>query len=777
MGKRPFIVIIVFCLFWLAGCKQAAPESLPTLTAVPPQPTATATTPPTALPSPTMGVETAVVLPTDGPQPTQTTVKPTPLPTRPTMLPTVAFQANVDYKLIPSSTEALLNVVRRVSEFEDMHIEEHGGRSPYLEVNDFVMTDMDTIHPNSIPNAADLLEDKSLTSYYFAWWGPSSIHFRILEEGILQYLNQEKTEFASGETIERNGFSLTPYAFDSDDGLLWILQVDSFTFGTRIFLLLEQNEFGQYELIPSPLPTFTGRSYSDGWIEDVILDKDFTGDGKPEVVLVSYTVWSGTSERIFSLFVWNGNELVELEYISVPYFIDSNFEQTPQGVNEIHFTTQYNGRFDCNWSATDIYRWPNGIAQHILPEHGSPDTVACSLPKAIVPFGEWNSEKDDQYPLLEQIVNRLHTSQEKSIDFLVYAQSQLAMAYLEQGLYEKARQTIDQIYEMSSESEYAQVLQENDKTESVTDLCRELIKNAEKVVETEFGAYLTEAEYLRGRGMGGEPYKSAICDLKFIGLNHVKNAILPVDTIPEELLANLNLHYAFAQSANLDDDPELEWVGILEPEAPWLVIFDAENNQWVPHFLDDIYSAPVLDLKIEQKIFTDIVDSSLLTLISTASSYSDSLNYEVLLIDKIEQEYSIVASKHPYDEEPILQDLDRDYFDLDRTENILPKWKDLEGFLEEPEYISTYIETLMDSVITQSDPAIPTKITDLLTYLPTDDPEAQPYREHLTYLLGYHYELSDDEDQAVATYLDLIQQAPSSPWSWLAWARLEPAEE
>ena len=777
MGKRPFIVLLVFCLLWLAACGADAPEVLPTATAVPPQPTATATILPTALPTATMVMETAVVLPTNTPQITPTAVKPTPLPTRPTMLPTVAFQANVDYKLVTPSTEDLLNVVRRVSEFEDMHIEEHGGRSPYLQVNNFVMTDMDTLHPNPISNAADLLEDKSLTSYYFAWWEPSPIHFRILKDGILQYLNQEETEFESGKIIERIGFSLTPYALDSDDGLLWILQVDSFTFGTRIFMLFEQNELGQYELIPSPLPTFIGRAYSDGWIEDVILDRDFTGDGKPEVVLESYTIWSGSSERIFHLFFWDDTELVELEYISVPYFIDFNFEQTPQGLNEIHFTTQYNGRFDCSWSVTDVYRWPDGIAQHILSDHGNPDRAACNLPKAIVPFSEWNPEKDDQYPLLEQIVNQLHTSQEESIDFLVYAQSQLAMAYLEQGLNEKARQTIDQIYEMLDESEYAQVLQENDRTDSVTDLCRELIKSAEEVVETEFGAYLTEAEYLRGPGMGSEPYKPAICDLKFIGLNHVKNAILPADTLPEESLADLNLHYAFAQSVNLDDDPELEWVGILEPEAPWLVIFDAENNQWVPHFVDDIYPAPVLDLKIEQKILADTVDLSLLTLIITASSYSDALNYEVSLIDKIDQEYSIVASKHPYDEEPILQDLDRNYFDLDRPEDIPPKWKDLEDFLEEPEYISTYIETLVDAVLTQSDPDIASKITDLLAYLPPDDPETQPYIEHLTYLLGYHYELSGDDETAVTTYLSLIRQAPNSPWSWLAWARLEPAAQ
>ncbi len=66
------------------------------------------------------------------------------------------------------------------------------------------------------------------------------------------------------------------------------------------------------------------------------------------------------------------------------------------------------------------------------------------------------------------------------------------------------------------------------------------------------------------------------------------------------------------------------------------------------------------------------------------------------------------------------------------------------------------------------------RITQLLNYLPTDDPNAQSYIEHVTYLLGYFYELSGDEETAVSTYLDLIQQYPTSPWSWLAWARLEP---
>lgn len=70
--KRPLLLFIIFvCLFWLAGCEQAQPEILPTATAVLPQPTATATTPPTVLPSATM-VETAVVTPVSSVTPTFT---------------------------------------------------------------------------------------------------------------------------------------------------------------------------------------------------------------------------------------------------------------------------------------------------------------------------------------------------------------------------------------------------------------------------------------------------------------------------------------------------------------------------------------------------------------------------------------------------------------------------------------------------------------------------------------------------------------------------------
>jgi hypothetical protein len=65
----------------------------------------------------------------------------------------------------------------------------------------------------------------------------------------------------------------------------------------------------------------------------------------------------------------------------------------------------------------------------------------------------------------------------------------------------------------------------------------------------------------------------------------------------------------------------------------------------------------------------------------------------------------------------------------------------------------------------------------LLRTLARMDAEGSYYQpSQLMYLLGLDYELSGEEETAVATYLDLIQHYPTSPWSWLAWARLEPVE-
>ncbi len=516
-------------------------------------------------------------------------------------------------------------------------------------------------------------------------------------------------------------------------------------------------------------------NYSDGWSE-VIVDKDFTGDGKNEIVIDSVTVWSGFSERTFDIFTWD-SRLIQLEQIVDTNYAD--FEITDQdndSLDDVQVSTQYFSQFGCAWEAIDLYRWPNQVAQHTLSDHERPDTAVCNLSLAILPFSQaWNPEKDNQYPLLERAVNQFQENPDATPDLLAYALSQLAMAYLERGLDAQARQAIDSIYQFTNESPYKQYIREHDENDSVIDLCRNLVTDEAQVLKTNIGEYLTEAGFVRGRGMEPVPYKPAICDLKYLGLTLVQNSTLPSTISPVEALAQLNLQYTFAQSANLDDDLDLEWIGILEPEAPWLVIFDVENGQWTAQFIKDISSAPVLDLDFERReIMNNDNPSILVTIAGKSRSYLTTTEYTVLLVDKVDQEYSIVATNYLYDERPNLNNLTRDFFNLAQPTIVPPSWKQLEDILDEPEDIGFYLENLTDSSLTQTDPSIPEKINQLLNYLPSDDPEAQPYIEQLTYLLGYHYELSGDAENAVSTYLDLIQRYPTSPWSWLAWARLEP---
>ncbi len=352
------------------------------------------------------------------------------------------------------------------------------------------------------------------------------------------------------------------------------------------------------------------------------------------------------------------------------------------------------------------------------------------------------------------------------------------MAYAEQNRYDEARAIINTIYELPEQTAFIQYIQTNDATGSVIGLCRNLVADAYQVLETDMGEYLN-MNASRGRGFAdNEPDKSMICDLKYLALTQLQNASLPSSQPPQDSLLTLDFQFNFAQSANLDDDPNLEWIGILEPEAPWLVIFDAQNGQWVAEFAEDLFSAPVLSMEFEQQEGTDSEDSGVFVSVESGPTiYSTSAGYDVLLINKVEQEYVVVATSF-YDEEPDLKNLPPEFFNPDTAQpaTLPPSWENLAGFLDEPKYIGDFIEGLTESVLTQTDPTVPEKITQLLTYLPSDDPDAQPYIEHLTYLLGYFYELSGAEENAVNTYLDLIQQYATSPWSWLAWARLEPVE-
>jgi hypothetical protein len=88
------------------------------------------------------------------------------------------------------------------------------------------------------------------------------------------------------------------------------------------------------------------------------------------------------------------------------------------------------------------------------------------------------------------------------------------------------------------------------------------------------------------------------------------------------------------------------------------------------------------------------------------------------------------------------------------------------------------LNTLTAEVIHQEKPVQDTlnSIDTLMNALPPNDPLSDIIRPRLLFMRGYLYELNGDEANALETYLELIKLDPRSPWSWLAWIRLETAE-
>ena len=784
MNQRWVAVTFFFLVVLLGACVRE--DVIVEETAVPTQPSATIQPTVTGTAVPVSIVEETAVAP-NTPTPTAS-LMPTAtfdwsLPTR-EPLPDVPLPGGeIAYDLATPSSEKLFDALRQAAHAEDVYLdptEPYQHRFNSYDFYHLANTDLNQFYPDNIPNASSLLQGVFLSPYYFGYWTPSQVHLRILEESLIQNLNIAQPNFVSGGEIKEETYRLLPTALQVYDGhSLWLLQVDSHIFRTRLFVLVERDEGGEWNQIGEPLSIMTGRNYSEGWTT-IYTEHDVTGDKIPEVILETWTYWSGTGFTVIvELFSWDGEILAPVFWVEE---FDPEIEiadYTDDGVDDIRVTQHYSRRFGCEWQEVDIYSWKGSQAQHIEQDGTQPDTAVCNLSQAVSPFTSiWNPEKDDQSSLLERAVAQLQEDGGASPDLLAYAETQLAMAYAEQNRFDEARAIINTIYELPVQSEYIQYIQKNDVTDSVVDLCRNLVVDAEQVLETSMGEYLN-MNATRGRRFDyNEPDKSMICDLKYLAFTQLQIANLVSSQSPQEALSAMDFQLSFAQPINLDDDPELEWVGVLEPQDPWLVILDAVAGKWQPTFIDDLFYTPVLDVNLEQLELTEegALDLVVVVQAENYSDYPEPIVFDIILVKDAMNEFAQAGSFTSF-EQVNFSELSQSHFGLEQPVKIDPFWVQLENLDVEADYLTEYLDELQTAVLSQTDPTIPEKITQLLIYLPHDDPEAEPYIEHLTYLLGYHYELSGDEETAVSTYLDLIQRFPTSPWSWLAWARLEPVED
>jgi hypothetical protein len=265
--KRLALLLLVGLLILLVACVEGQEVAVEHTAVSTPHPTIEPTVTETAVPAPaTVVEETAVLVPTATPLPTATPIPQDPF-LRPTSLPTVAFEAGVEYRLIQPPFESLLEAIRREAEFEDIHVGEYQGRSPNYPIYGMIEADIKNFYGESPPVSARFVNDISLTSYYFGWYYPPEVLLYLLENAILQYLNQLPKELHNELTIEQDGFKLMVYSIelDGDSTSEWIVQFESHIFKARIFLLLDQIESGQYEIISSPPANIFG-TFLLGWL-------------------------------------------------------------------------------------------------------------------------------------------------------------------------------------------------------------------------------------------------------------------------------------------------------------------------------------------------------------------------------------------------------------------------------------------------------------------------------------------------------------------------------
>jgi hypothetical protein len=414
-----------------------------------------------------------------------------------------------------------------------------------------------------------------------------------------------------------------------------------------------------------------------------------------------------------------------------------------------------------------------------------PDTPECAMFHAITPrnyYSEAVLAEKSRVELLESALGQLTLETAPSADYLALGYLHLAMADLEHNEFSRAQQTFDQLYSLPDSASFAQLVKElyAENDGNLLSVCQRLYTAPEQVEATGISDYIYEGSVTGFFGAGSALLNpDAICPYPQLITGRLMALSLPANQHPATSLSQLGYTFSQYDSFNLDSDASLEWLGIVQKEETHLVLFDELDGVMKPVVLSNICAdcQDALIYELRQDELGAYV-------IGRLSSYqvTCTLNYELVvrnspfLVRDTENSFDLdrigTYCGGDADERPLSEITSADFApDPPRP----PTWR-LLLYGATGQYEWEWLRDLQTAVLTQTDPTVPEKITQLLNYLPTDDPDAQPYIEHLTYLLGYFYELNGGEENAVDTYLDLIQQYATTPWSWLAWARLEPVE-
>jgi len=771
----------VFCtlvgLLVLVGCSRSRSGPPPSPIASSPLQVARASFPTFSLPTPeATAAPTFTASPSVTPTPTRTpTATPTPFPDVP--LPSAD-----DYRLRSPDPGGLLRVLEMAVTYSSLwHLPDHErpvARRQEKALFRLVGSDLQRFYPEGVPDADELTLSSELVIYGIPY---GNVLWQILRAGVMQYLNEHSIELQHEMTQELPRFLLTAYRLESPDreAERWLIYVRfvRLPFGYRIegFIPVELGGTGRYHLVPNTLEPLMFPSSIYAPSETVVhVNHDLASSAQNDIVIHQYGHEGGSSNYWYlDIYTWDklGLTLAEsihrvydpLKGLGFPTYDIGDF--TGDGRDDLRITTQHNGLFGCQYDRIAIFSWSGKQPRH-NEFSNPPDTAACNVRQGMMNI--WD-DPHQAVGFLERAIEQWTMETTPSADFLAFLYVRLAVAYANQGLDDEAMRALENIYQLPGDASYVRLVQnhlEKVKNYDLVTFCYNL-ELEEKVAETEIEQYI----YPKPEDKGKMPYYW-FCLARRLMRNRLKTISFSTANSPVDTLAAANLTFAFARAVNVDADDELEWLGMLEPDrGPHLVILDAVDGHWKPIRIDSWSTRPLVDFQFQLRDVTGDGEPEVITLIALPDgSCEGNLKFKVTVETLSEREYGWTEyfewSCTPFN----LEELDEIYFDL-----VKPTWYTLLEYDGTSQNLPDYLETLEASVISQTQPLETAKeLVDLMAYLLANEAAVQPAIKELKYLLGLNYELMGAEEQAVAAYVDLMRQVPNSPWSWLAWARLEP---
>ena len=702
------------------------------------------------------------------------------------MFPTIplTFMQSSDYDLRSPVPSILIDVLAMAIQQSNLGYSlEYESYSPWEDMDallDMLQREFSELDQKDLPNASRLITDASLetTSFYCCdLYGPPAFQ-KPLQTAAAQYFHQYPSLITSGNGSNSDlHYSITEIDLGGDEDNEWFVEAELLRYGIRVFLPFELNENGELHLLPNDLRPQPGRFSQNS---HVILEHDLNGDGRSEIIVITQidgsTAWGYPGA--IDIYSWNGEGLYQVQSIDIGGRTFAELARyeiadfTNDNKTDIRVYRPHSLRFGCSWDEIDTFSWQGNQVYQVVEGTEAPDMAVCQVEDAL-----FAANPEIKAERLEAVLEQLSPDNAPSVGYFAMLKVHLAMAYAEMLQDSKAKEILNSIHALSSDSGYAQLVNEhyNSSNGSFIVFCQNLFQDGDLALDTDVGKYLIEGRPLHFVPLTSSHWLLCPFDSLLKGrleITDFPESVSPIDTLA---LQNISVDFPF----EMDNSSEVIWLGFIHAN---LIAWRLEDGKWQPSIIFK-FESPVKDVQFDVRDSTEDGQIDLVVSIALKTPqychYVENKDeeYRLMLFTISPEAVQVISESTVCENPPSISQIELDYFDEKNSEEYEISWY-LGIQADGQTWVFTYrIEDIKDQVLSQTNLSrTSAQIQDLISQIPDGDKGGELASIRLLYLIGLSYELSGDEETAVSTYLDLIQQYPTSPWSWLAWARLEPVE-